>query len=152
MKVLVAKLSGATHDWRSLLPTIHLEYMQSLHTFTGFTPNELVFATQVRLPPRSENLQYWSLCNGPQLPTETSAAPKHEMPDTNMYLSSCYCVVGAWARRWPPAALILSAQEGSSGAQPTHTKSALKLNPRCRRSTTSTQNPTTSTISAHIAH
>ena len=94
---------------------------------------------------RSENLRYWPLCNGIQLPTEISAAPKHEMPDTNRYLTSC-CFGGAWALRGPPAALILPAQEGSSGAHPHTPKSALKLNPGCRRSTMSTQNPTTSKI------
>ena len=66
------------------------------------------------------------------------------MPDTSRHLTSCCCFGGAWALRGPRAALILSAQEGSSGAQPHTPKSALKLDPRCRRSTMSTQNPTTS--------
>ena len=57
------------------------------------------------------------LFNGTQLSTAISAAPKHEMPDTGRHLTS-FCFGGAWAPRGPPAALILSAQEGSSGAQP----------------------------------
>jgi hypothetical protein len=36
-----------------------MEYMQRRHTVTGYTPNELVFATQVRLPPPVGAL-HWS--------------------------------------------------------------------------------------------
>ena len=49
--MLAAKIAGAMHDWRSMLPTLRMEYMQRRHSVTGHSPNELVFATEVRLPP-----------------------------------------------------------------------------------------------------
>ena len=49
--MLAAKVAGAMHDWRSMLPALRMEYMQRRHSTTGYSPNELVFATEVRLPP-----------------------------------------------------------------------------------------------------
>ena len=99
----------------------------------------------------SASLQYWPSCNGPQLPTEISNTPKHELPDNDRHIRRSSCFQGAWALRGPPAGRILSAQEGTSGAQPHTPKSALKRNTRCCRSTLSTRNPTTSAFVSHIA-
>ena len=49
--ILAAKVAGATHDWPSLLPQLRMEYMQRVHSATGYSPNRLVFAVQPRLPP-----------------------------------------------------------------------------------------------------
>ena len=39
------------HNWPSLLPQLRMEYMQRRHAVTGYSPDDLVFATPVRLPP-----------------------------------------------------------------------------------------------------
>jgi transposase InsO family protein len=49
--ILAAKVAGSLHDWPSLLPQTRMEYMQRVHSATGYSPNELVFATKPRLPP-----------------------------------------------------------------------------------------------------
>jgi transposase InsO family protein len=49
--ILSAKVAGAVHDWPSLLPQVRMEYMQRVHSATGYSPNHLVFATKPRLPP-----------------------------------------------------------------------------------------------------
>jgi transposase InsO family protein len=49
-EVLTAKAAGA-HDWVALVPQIRAEYMQRRHSSTGYSPNELIFARPVRLPP-----------------------------------------------------------------------------------------------------
>jgi hypothetical protein len=49
--ILAAKVAGAVHDWPALLPQIRMEYMQRVHTATGYSPNRMVFCTAPRLPP-----------------------------------------------------------------------------------------------------
>ena len=39
------------HNWPSLLPQLRMEYMQRRHAVTGYSPDDLAFATPVRLPP-----------------------------------------------------------------------------------------------------
>lgn len=49
--MLAAKVAGAAHDWAALLPQLRMEYMQRRHSVTGYSPNELVHAQRLRLPP-----------------------------------------------------------------------------------------------------
>jgi transposase InsO family protein len=84
--MLFAKVSNAMHDWRSLLPTIRMEYMQRRHSVTGCSPNELVFATEVRLPPPIGAL-HWAA----QAAAVTGTVPEPSAPlpqDTAQYLET----------------------------------------------------------------
>ena len=49
--LLAAEVAGTMHNWPALLPQVRMEYMQRRHAVTGYSPNDLVFATPVRLPP-----------------------------------------------------------------------------------------------------
>ena len=49
--LLAAEVAGAMHNWPARLPQVRMEYMQRRHAVTGYSPNDLVFATPVRLPP-----------------------------------------------------------------------------------------------------
>lgn len=55
--ILAAKVAGAVHDWRALLPQIQAEYMGRSHASTGVSPNELVYAHKIYLPPPVGALQ-----------------------------------------------------------------------------------------------
>lgn len=56
-KILAAKVAGAMHDWEALLPQVQAEYMHRRHTSSGYSPNELVYARKVHLPPPVGPLQ-----------------------------------------------------------------------------------------------
>ena len=49
--MLAAKVAGAVHDWPRLLPQLRMEYMQRRHSVTKYSPNELVVAHRLKLPP-----------------------------------------------------------------------------------------------------
>ena len=59
-RMLAAKVAGAMRDWRSMLPTLRMEYKQRRYSTTGYSPNELLFATEVRLPSR-EGEPHWAV-------------------------------------------------------------------------------------------
>ena len=48
--ILSAKVATAVRSWPALLPQVRAEYMARVHSTTGFSPNELVFASPVKLP------------------------------------------------------------------------------------------------------
>ena len=56
--VLASKVAGATHDYPALLPQVRMEYMQRRHATTGHSPNDLVYATAICLPPAVGPLQW----------------------------------------------------------------------------------------------
>ena len=65
--MLTANVAGAMHDWPSMLPTLRMEYMQRRHSTTGYSPNELVFATEAPLPPPVGEL-HWTARTGAIIP------------------------------------------------------------------------------------
>ena len=50
-EILAAKVAGAMHDWPAVMPQVRAEYMDRVHSSTGFSPNQLVLMAPVRLPP-----------------------------------------------------------------------------------------------------
>ena len=73
-----AKFAGAMHDWRSMLPTLRMESMQRRHSVTGYSRNELLFATEFRLSP--------SLASCTRLPAQL-------LPETMCFLISVTAMV-----------------------------------------------------------
>lgn len=49
--ILGAKFVDAVSNWQPLLPQVQAEYMQRTHSTTGFSPNELLYAVRINLPP-----------------------------------------------------------------------------------------------------
>ena len=79
--MLAAKVAGAMHDWRSMLPTLRMEYMQRRHSTTGYSPNELVFATEVRLPPPVGEL-HWVARTAAISPDVVPSGPLTQTPES----------------------------------------------------------------------
>ena len=77
------KVAGAVHDWPSLLPQIRMEYMQRVHSATGCSPNHLVSATKLRLPPAVGALRWdaraatAAAASDPAAPGTSSVSPGH---------------------------------------------------------------------------
>ena len=57
-QILFSKVALATHDWPALLPQVRAEYMDRVHSVTGFSPNDLVYTSKVKLPAPVGDLQW----------------------------------------------------------------------------------------------
>ena len=79
--MLASKVAGAMHYWRSMLPTLRMEYMQRRHSTTGYSPNELVFATEVRIPPPVGEL-HWVARTAAVSPDVVPSGPLTQTPES----------------------------------------------------------------------
>ena len=64
-EILAAKVTGAMHDWPAVMPQVRAEYMDRLHSSTGFSPNQLVYTTPVRLPPPVGGVTWGPVADAP---------------------------------------------------------------------------------------
>jgi transposase InsO family protein len=73
--ILVAKIGNGHHDWPALLPQLRMEYMQRRHTVTGYSPNYLVYAHALRLPPPIGQLAWTATTASAAAPLSSPAPP-----------------------------------------------------------------------------
>ena len=92
---------------------------------------------------RSENCDIGLHATASNCPQKSQLLRKTKCLTPKRNMTSCFYFRVAWVMRGPPAGRILSAHEGSSGAEPHTPKSALKLNqvppPQHREHTISSQ-------------
>jgi hypothetical protein len=87
--ILAAKVAGALHNWPSLLPQIRMEYMQRVHSATGYSPNRLVFATVPRLPPPVGPLRWDALAaSAAAAPTDVAPPSLPSVSDISHHVAS----------------------------------------------------------------
>ena len=51
-RMLADKVAGTMHTWRSIMPTLRMEYIQCRHSTAGYSPNELVLLLRFGFRPR----------------------------------------------------------------------------------------------------
>jgi hypothetical protein len=84
--MLAAKVAGAVHNWPALLPQIRMEYMQRVHSTTGYSPNRLVFCTTPRLPPPVGALR-WDARAASIVAAASTPAPSSSESTPDSYLA-----------------------------------------------------------------
>jgi transposase InsO family protein len=73
--ILVAKIGNSHHYWPALLPQLRMEHMQRRHTVIGYSPNYLVCAHALRLPPPIGQLAWTATTASAAAPLSSRAPP-----------------------------------------------------------------------------